>query len=44
VIQAIIPERARRLAPNDPQSAIPGLRQEWEKIKKDWEESMIGNR
>jgi len=37
VMQVILPERARRLAPNDPGSALPALRQEWEKIKKDWE-------
>lgn len=37
VTQVILPERARRLSPNDPGSAMAGLRQEWEKIKKDWE-------
>jgi tetratricopeptide (TPR) repeat protein len=37
VIQAILPERARRLSPSDPGSALPGLMQEWERIKKDWE-------
>lgn len=37
VTQVILPERARRLSPNDPQSALPALRQEWDKIKKDWE-------
>jgi tetratricopeptide (TPR) repeat protein len=37
VTQVILPERARRLSPNDPLSAMAGLRQEWEKIKKDWE-------
>jgi len=37
VTQAILPERARRLAPGDPGSALPALKQEWEKIKKDWE-------
>jgi tetratricopeptide (TPR) repeat protein len=37
VTQVILPERARRLSPNDPLSAVAGLRQEWEKIKKEWE-------
>jgi hypothetical protein len=36
VLEAIIPERARQLAPNDPPAAAAGMRADWERFKGAW--------
>ena len=36
VVQAIIPERARQLASNNPESAAAAMRMEWESLKQAW--------
>jgi hypothetical protein len=36
VVQAVIPERARQLAANNPESAVAAMRKEWEALKQAW--------
>jgi hypothetical protein len=36
VTDVILPERATRLAPGDPRSALPLLQAQWDEIKKKW--------
>jgi hypothetical protein len=36
VVQVIIPERARQLSANNPESAAAAMRQEWESLKQGW--------